>query len=841
MTYLRSGEPVADIALKPCMKPSALEPTSANGNHLSNFATEQAAAQALRTSKFLFETVSRLAKGNDLQAAIDFILIELSRELCAAQVFLFRHNPVTRTILLDTSCIEGQLRYGPSGEEMPLWGAPFPDDITPGWKIMTEQRGLFTPHFTPIPAPEFAWPGVIEYAARYELSDMGHIVLFAGDVPVGSIGIGLTGGRTITREDKQLIEQVANQAAVEIRMLDLVEESKRSAVAAALMMERETAAGHRAAELSKANDAMRQAIESLAIEPDLISFAGRLLMIIGKQFGAPVVEYWINDSAHVARLRLTCRDGHVYPGSDMIDDPRVSGIVIPQNMTGAPDLYSPRSYFTSEDLPNDPSQQAVYSPLGLNLASWCGERGVRKHLNVPLRSGDRSFGALVIYIPAEQQFSDVRIELAYALAHQMTLAIRLTDLALESQKATIAKEREEAALSRATELAKANKAITNGLRRMATESNLSRMPGMILLEVWQHAGADACCWFDYDPERDALTLALRSCNGALLDQPGLDEPPLFRLPFAADITPAFRYLLATDELVELSAPELRAYMWPGVMEWHNRNGRTAMLAYAVKVGDQPVGVLGMGFRNSVDMTRSQRELIRALANHLALAVHLTRLSRKANTAALLDERNRIARDIHDSLAQNFTGILMQLQAANRFSGKNPEIAKSCVDRAEILARKGLKEARRSVMSLVQDEEHYQDIGLALRSLVETATADTDTRAVANVSGDTRILHPLIAVNLLRVCQEALGNAQRYARAQLITVDLTFTPNQVRLTVEDDGVGFVHANVTGAGFGLAGMRERAERINGALTIDSAPGNGTRIVLEVPLNEAMEASH
>jgi hypothetical protein len=78
---------------------------------------------------------------------------------------------------------------------MALWEKPFPDDITPAWKIMTERRGLFTPDMAPISAAEFAWPGAFEYATRFELSDIGHIVLFAGSVPVGSIGIGLRGGR----------------------------------------------------------------------------------------------------------------------------------------------------------------------------------------------------------------------------------------------------------------------------------------------------------------------------------------------------------------------------------------------------------------------------------------------------------------------------------------------------------------------------------------------------------------------------------------------------------------------------------------------------------------------
>ncbi len=832
---------MANIALMPDTKPRGLEASLADIDPPDNLGGDQKAARAIRINRFLSESIAGLAQGNDLRAALDCVFMGLARELGAAHVFLFRHDPAAHTIRLESSYIDGRLRSGPSGEEMALWEQPFPDDITPAWKIMTERRGLFTPDMVPISAAEFAWPGAFEYAARFELSDIGHIVLFAGSVPVGSIGIGLRGGRKITAEDKQFIEEAANQAAVAIRILDLGEEAKRAAVAAALTLEQEAASRHRAAELSKANDAMRQAIESLAIEPDLISFAGRLLMIIGQQFGAPVVEYWTNDGAHVATLRLTCRDGHLYPGSDMTEDPRVSGIVIPQEMIGTQDLYTPRAHFVSDDLPNDPMQQAVYSPLGLDLASWCSQRGVHKHLNVPLRSGDRTFGALVIYVPAEQQFTDVRIELAYALAHQMTLAIRLTDLALESQRATIAKERENAALNRAAELAKANKAITDGLRRMATESNLSRMPGMILLEVCKHAGADACCWLDYDSDHDTLNLGLRSRQGLVSDQAGPEDPPIFRSPFASDITPAFKYLLAADELVELSAPGLHDLVWQGVMQWHNNNGRTSMLACAVKVGDQPVGVLGMGFRSSVDMTHSQRELIRALANHLALAVHLTRLSRKANSAALLDERNRIARDIHDSLAQNFTGMLMQLQAANRFSDKNPEIARACVARAETLARTGLKEARRSVMSLVNDEEHYQDIGLALRSLVENATADTGTTAVVNVSGETRTLHPLTAVNLLRVCQEALGNAQRYARAKQITIDLTFAPHAVRLAVEDDGIGFVLADVSGSGFGLAGMQDRAERINGTLTIDSIPGKGTRIVLEGPFDKPTEVLH
>ena len=108
---------------------------------------------------------------------------------------------------------------------------------------------------------------------------------------------------------------------------------------------------------------------------------------------------------------------------------------------------------------------------------------------------------------------------------------------------------------------------------------------------------------------------------------------------------------------------------------------------------------------------------------------------------------------------------MQLRAAGRFSETSPEVVRSSCGRAEDLARSGLKQARRSVMSLVQDDEHYQDLGAALCSLVETSTAHTGTIAKVEISGTSRALHPLIAVNALRICQEALGNAQRYSRAR----------------------------------------------------------------------------
>ena len=211
-------------------------------------------AQAQRIKDFFSKTMSNLSGRTELSGVIESILVTFAKYLDAAHVFLFRYDPALDTIRLDFSYLEGLTRWGLSGEEMAIWSQPFPSDITPAWRIMCEQRGLFTPSMIPISLEEFGWPGAFEYVRRFGLSDIGHIVLFSGDTAVGSIGFGLRNGRHLQTADKAFIEAVAEQAAVVVRMVDLAEEARRAAVA----VEREKAAQQRAAELAKANEALRR-------------------------------------------------------------------------------------------------------------------------------------------------------------------------------------------------------------------------------------------------------------------------------------------------------------------------------------------------------------------------------------------------------------------------------------------------------------------------------------------------------------------------------------------------------------------------------------------------------
>jgi signal transduction histidine kinase len=214
-------------------------------------------------------------------------------------------------------------------------------------------------------------------------------------------------------------------------------------------------------------------------------------------------------------------------------------------------------------------------------------------------------------------------------------------------------------------------------------------------------------------------------------------------------------------------------------------------------------------------------------------VHMDRLAAAGRHAAVAEERNRMAREIHDTLAQCFTGIFMQLQAAGEFAHSKPEVTQACIARAESLARNGLREARRSATALRPDAAEYGDLPSALRRLVVQATAGTGTRAKVAVEGEAYTLDPEVGMNLLRIAQEALGNAQRYASALHIRVRVAYDLEGVSLIVADDGKGFDLTSLApDVGYGLTGMRQRAERLGGVFEIVSTPGRGTEVRVRAP---------
>jgi signal transduction histidine kinase len=205
-------------------------------------------------------------------------------------------------------------------------------------------------------------------------------------------------------------------------------------------------------------------------------------------------------------------------------------------------------------------------------------------------------------------------------------------------------------------------------------------------------------------------------------------------------------------------------------------------------------------------------------------------------ALVLQERARLARDIHDTLAQGFVGISSQLDALSLKIDSSPLIARQHLDLARNMARHCLAEARRSVMNLRTTALDDEDISSALTSAIGLCVNNSDVELKVRVSGVDCKLGVDTQENLLRIAQEAVTNAMKHAQPTVIVVELERETRRIRLRVTDDGRGFQPAGSFSAAaghFGIVGMQERAERIGGELTLVSKPSEGTCVEIEAPI--------
>jgi signal transduction histidine kinase len=210
---------------------------------------------------------------------------------------------------------------------------------------------------------------------------------------------------------------------------------------------------------------------------------------------------------------------------------------------------------------------------------------------------------------------------------------------------------------------------------------------------------------------------------------------------------------------------------------------------------------------------------------------------QAQFGAVLAERTRIAREIHDNLAQEMSGISVQLEVVARTMPPGADAAMTYLDRARRQVRHGIAEARRYVWELRSPALENNDLPTALTETARRLTHETAIQAQVEVNGTFRPLAHTVEDNLLRIGQEAINNAVKHAQAQRIFVNLVFGTRRVQLIVRDDGCGFDNqaaGNEKGGHFGLIGMRERAEQMGGTLSIQSINGSGTEVVADVPIS-------
>jgi signal transduction histidine kinase len=283
-------------------------------------------------------------------------------------------------------------------------------------------------------------------------------------------------------------------------------------------------------------------------------------------------------------------------------------------------------------------------------------------------------------------------------------------------------------------------------------------------------------------------------------------------------------------------------------------GRAGYFALVACIDLAITGTLSVRMEQKLARARMSAELAEADRRREDMVAEITglqaQLLTQAREAGVLEERQRMAREIHDTLAQGLTGIITQLQAAQQAAGEQAAGEEATgeearwrrhLDAAAALARRSLAEARRSVTAMRPQALEHARLPEALAEEAARWSAITDVKTELTTTGDARPLHPEIEVTLLRAAQEALANVGRHADASRVALTLSYMEDVVTLDVRDDGRGFPPSppgtGSTGGpdgrgGFGLEAMRQRLGSVAGTLEIESEPGAGTALCASVP---------
>lgn len=251
-------------------------------------------------------------------------------------------------------------------------------------------------------------------------------------------------------------------------------------------------------------------------------------------------------------------------------------------------------------------------------------------------------------------------------------------------------------------------------------------------------------------------------------------------------------------------------------------------------GDLPLGIMNVTAPSGRELTADELRLLATVAHQAGVAVERARLAEEGARLARADERARMAREIHDTLAQNLTAIALHIEGALPHLNSDPDRARRRLESALGAARAGLEDARRSVLDLRTALPDGRPLPDALRALARTFTSETgipvSVRARMAVS-----LPPRLESELFRIVKEALANIRRHADASRANIFLRASEAAIRLTVRDDGRGFEPHAAREGGQGIVGMKERAKLLGGRLHIESHPGRGAAVRVSVPLEQ------
>jgi two-component system NarL family sensor kinase len=242
---------------------------------------------------------------------------------------------------------------------------------------------------------------------------------------------------------------------------------------------------------------------------------------------------------------------------------------------------------------------------------------------------------------------------------------------------------------------------------------------------------------------------------------------------------------------------------------------------------KPLGIMNITAPAMRRLSAAELRLLGTIGLQVGVAIERARLAEESAALARADERTRLAREIHDTLAQGLVALTLQIETALREVGRDPDRVRERLEKALSTARTSLDEARRSVTDL-RGATRGKSLARALASLAREFTADSGIRVELEIGGPCA-LDPSVEGELFRIAQQALDNVRQHAHATRARLTLTCTKRRSALVIEDDGAGFDVRRVAADRHGIRGMRERAEAIGWRLRITSRKSGGTRVTV------------
>jgi len=375
-------------------------------------------------------------------------------------------------------------------------------------------------------------------------------------------------------------------------------------------------------------------------------------------------------------------------------------------------------------------------------------------------------------------------------------------------------------------------ALAQSLDVLATAPKPEKFIGQMLNTIGRLLSAQSVSLWLFDESTDSPVLRSMVDGGRLVAPD--PEHPFVKDPSFWKQNAVIQELLFTAGPVVCEDLETDPRIKAEWREYLKRKGAKRFLAVPLLVGGQVRGFVGIRHPDRAAYRPEDIELTQALAHQVMLAIQLNEFAEQGQRAAVFEERNRMARDIHDTLAQGFTGVIVQLEAAeDAISYRCRKEADNHLHRAAELARRSLTEARRSVHALrpqLLEEHNFWD---ALKGAIKNTTAGTALHTTFATQGKLPDLPEPWQENLLHIGQEALTNTLKYAHARKFETRISYKAKELRLELRDDGNGF-KVKDRHDGVGLAGMRERVEQMGGELEITSSRGKGTKITVVLPGN-------